>query len=285
MQTPQVNIMLPVYNGMPLLKASIESIRRQTLPAWQCIICDDGSTDGTRDYLQSLADDERFIILRNETNQGRGYSRQRILEACTAPYICMLDSGDLMHPERLQRQLAYLEAHPQLSLVSTAMLCFGTHTDIITYQGEGRDLERCFDGHHTCNFAPTMFRNIRSGHTDAPSDNGVRFKEELRFCEDQHFLRQYLSLHPKYGIMKEPLYYYSIFDSVTKRKMRRGYAQDMVTYFADRQWLSAAICLMKVIYASVVFPFVPMQRIIINRSVPAQGEQINDFNRYARPLL
>lgn len=338
MQTPQVNIMLPVYNGMPLLAASIESIRRQSYTNWQCIVCDDGSTDGTWEYLQSVlgADchaeatdgtmtaemrgkgsmgtdhngaDPRFILMRNDRNMGRGYTRQRILEACTASYVCMLDSGDLMHPDRLQRQVDYLEAHPRLGLVSTAMLCFGTHTDTITYQGEGRDVERTFDGHHTCNFAPTMFRNFRSGQAagmmdgaqdgaqdgsqngawdgsqDGTRSDSVKFRAELRFCEDQHFLRQYLTMHPCYGVMEEPLYYYSIFDSVTKRKMRRGYLQDMSTFIADRQWLRAAVCLLKVVYASVVFPFVTTEKIIVNRSAAASQEQISDFNKYARPLL
>lgn len=293
MQTPQVNIMLPVFNGMPLLAASIESIRRQSHTNWQCIVCDDGSTDGTWEYLQSLNEDSRFVLLRNDRNMGRGYTRQRILEACTAPYVCMLDSGDLMHPDRLQKQVAYLEAHPQLGLVSTAMLCFGTHTDTITYQGDGRDVEKTFDGHHTCNFAPTMFRNFRTGQAaggqdgtqDGSQTDAVKFKSELRFCEDQHFLRQYLAMHPCYGVMKEPLYYYSIFDSVTKRKMRRGYLQDMSTFIADRQWLRAAVCLLKVVYASVVFPFVSTEKIIVNRSAAASQEQIRDFNQYARPLL
>lgn len=326
MQTPQVNIMLPVYNGMPLLAASIESIRRQSHANWQCIVCDDGSTDGTWEYLLEVLGSDccvkaadgtmtaevsnkgsmgtghngaepRFILMRNDRNMGRGYTRQRILEACTAPYVCMLDSGDLMHPDRLQKQVAYLEAHPRLGLVSTAMLCFGTHTDTITYQGEGRDEEKTFDGHHTCNFAPTMFRNFRSGQAAGMMDgsqdgsyggaqpDAVKFKSELRFCEDQHFLRQYLTMHPCYGVMAEPLYYYSIFDSVTKRKMRRGYLQDMSTFIADRQWLRAAVCLLKVVYASVVYPFVSTEKIIVNRSAAASQEQIRDFNQYARPLL
>ena len=285
MAYPKVNIMLPVYNGMPYIKTSIESIRRQTYTNWECIICDDGSTDETWHYLQSLSDDPRFIILKNETNNGRGYTRQRIFEVCTAPYICMLDSGDLMHPERLHRQVAYLQENSELSLVSTAMLCFGSQTDIITYQGTGADITQEFDGYHTCNFAPTMFRNTVMETDDGAPVETAHFNEKLRFCEDQHFLRNYLRLHPKYGIMKEPLYYYSVFDSISKRKMRHGYARDMITFISDKQWLRAAICLLKVVYASIIFPFVSTERIVINRSAPAQPQHIREFNQYARPLL
>lgn len=279
MQNFLINIMLPVYNGVPLLKASIESIRCQTYPAWQCIVCDDGSTDGTGEYLQTLTHDSRFILLRNERNMGRGYTRQRILEACTAPYICMLDSGDLMHPERLKRQVEYLEVHPEVSLCSTAMLSFGTHTNALAYRASGREADTIltFDGEHTCCFAPCMFRNPQYG---------VSFQTDLRFCEDQHFLRHYLHSAPQYYCMSEPLYYYSEFDSCTRAKTRRAYFQDMLTYFHEHLYRQSLRCLLKFIYSLLVFPFLTDEQMVQRRAGrPATEQERAEFNNYGRTLL
>lgn len=278
MQTPQVNIMLPVYNGMPLLEASIESIRRQSYGNWLCVICDDGSTDGTWEYLQTLAGDHRFVLMQNERNMGRGYTRQRILEACEAPYICMLDSGDLMHPERLQRQLGYLENNPEVSLCSTAMISFGTRTELLVYNQSGSQPDTIlnFDGVRRCCFAPSMFRNPQ---------RSVRFQSELRFCEDQHFLQQYLLRSPQFFCMSEPLYYYSDFDGFSKAKTRRSYLQDMTTYFRERSYSQSAICLLKFIYSLIVFPLLSDEKILMRRGRPATAQEAAEFDKYGRVLL
>ena len=71
----KVSIMMPVYNGLPLIKASVESILKQTYTNWECIIVDDGSTDGTSAYLDSLSD-SRFVVHHFVKNQGRPVARQ-----------------------------------------------------------------------------------------------------------------------------------------------------------------------------------------------------------------
>lgn len=279
MEKSLVNIMMPIYNGMPLLKASIESIKRQTYTNWQCIICDDGSIDETWEYLQTLADDARFILLRNKANKGRGFSRQRILEACTAPYICLLDAGDLMHPDRLKNQVEYLELHPQVCLCSTAMLSFGTYTNTIVYRGSGQvaDTILTFDGEHSCCFAPCMFRNPQYE---------VSFLVDLRFCEDHHFLRQYLHRAPLYYCMSAPLYYYSEFDSCTRAKSRRAYLQDMRTYFKEHLYKQSFICLLKFFYSLLVFPFLTEEQMVQRRADrPATEQERQEFNKYGKVLL
>lgn len=278
--TTAVNIMLPVYNGMPMLMASIESIRRQSFTAWQCIVCDDGSTDGTWDYLQCLADDDRFILMRNERNMGRGFSRQRILEACTAPYICMLDAGDLMHPERLQRQYDYLESHPEIGLVSTGMTCFGTSSHLVTYQGPTCSSVMQYDGTHCCNFAPSMLRNWT--RHDGRADSF--FSDKLRFCEDQPFLHHYLKLHPLYYYMSEPLYYYNVFDGASKRKLRLSYLNNIRINARDGRYFKAFVYVLKFIYSLLIFPFYSIESIICKRGRMATTTEIEEFRKYSHNM-
>ena len=96
-----ISVLMPVYNGLPLIKASIESLKRQTLANWECIIVDDGSTDGTSEFLDSI-DDERFVVYHFEKNRGRPQARQKSLELATGNYISMLDSEDLYASNALE---------------------------------------------------------------------------------------------------------------------------------------------------------------------------------------
>ena len=285
---PQVSIMLPVFNGMPLLKASIESILRQTYTNWQCIICDDGSTDGTWEYLQDLLKEEttnhcdsniepRFILLKNDTNRGRGYSRQRILEASTGTYICMLDAGDLMHPERIRLQVDYLQSHPDVGLVSTAMISFGLHTDRLIYRGLGDGGLHTFDGVNFPCFAPSMFRN--------PQVDTCRFHEQMNFSEDQYFLTGYFRQQPTFYSMPDALYYYSEFDSVTKSKIRLSYLQNIRIYHHQHMPLVALTFLLKYLYSILIFPFLDTEDIVARRGTPATPEERDRFNLYGRTLL
>jgi glycosyltransferase EpsE len=68
---PEVSIIMGVHNGERTVRSALESIRAQTFTDWECIICDDGSTDATWEALvDSTATDPRFTLLRNSTNQG-----------------------------------------------------------------------------------------------------------------------------------------------------------------------------------------------------------------------
>lgn len=285
---------MPVYNGMPLLKASIESIKRQTYTHWQCIICDDGSTDGTWEYLQTLFDpieplnrpqdiepsealEPRFVFLKNEKNKGRGFSRQRILEACTAPYICMLDAGDLMHPDRIKKQVEYLEQNKHVGLVSSAMMSFGLHTDKLLYRGRGEKGIIQYDGLNFPNFAASMFRN--------PQNTKTKFNIQLNFSEDQYFLDKYFRIHPKYYVQSEPLYYYSEFDSVSKSKIRTSYIQNIKIYAQQHKWTVSLTFVLKYIYSIIIFPFLCMETILMRRGRPATDQEREEFNKHARPMV
>ena len=83
---PLVTIMMPVFNGLKLIHASIASLLAQTYSNWECIIVDDGSTDGTSEYLDSLQD-IRFRVVHFKENLGRPFARQKALELANGKYL------------------------------------------------------------------------------------------------------------------------------------------------------------------------------------------------------
>ncbi len=103
-----VSIVMPSYNTGKFIAKSIESVRNQTYPHWELIIVDDCSTDDTEAVVKSF-DDERIIYIKNEGNKGAAVSRNRAIEIAKGKWIAFLDSDDLWHPEKLEKQIFFME--------------------------------------------------------------------------------------------------------------------------------------------------------------------------------
>jgi len=120
MHNPLVSIIMPAYNAARTIKESINSVMAQTYTHWELIVINDASTDHTADIVQKFqynykkyASDEQnklvpheFIhLITNEQNAGIAASRNKGIHAAQGAYIAFLDSDDLWHPEKLERQL------------------------------------------------------------------------------------------------------------------------------------------------------------------------------------
>lgn len=127
---PRVSILLTCYNHIRYLPASWEAVRAQTLSDFEVIAIDDGSTDGTREWLSENAKDAKLIF--NETNLGTYGSLNRALKEATGEFVAILNDDDLWAPEKLARQVAMFESHPEVGLV---------HTDGGFIDGEGKPIE------------------------------------------------------------------------------------------------------------------------------------------------
>ncbi|AIT07114.1 glycosyl transferase family 2 [Sphingomonas taxi] len=118
MTTPVVSVVIPGYNGEAFIGATLESLAAQTLAAWEAIVVDDCSSDGTRELVRGWPD-PRVRLIENEVNGGPVRTRNRGVAAARGRFIAGLDQDDLCLPERLARQVAYLDAHPDVVLVGT----------------------------------------------------------------------------------------------------------------------------------------------------------------------
>lgn len=115
---PAVSILLPVRNGMPDVERAVGSIRGQTLTSWELIAVNDGSTDGTASFLDAATKtDPRIRVIRTEPN-GLLAALNTGLAHAGAPLIARMDADDVSHPDRLRQQAAFLDAQPEVGLVS-----------------------------------------------------------------------------------------------------------------------------------------------------------------------
>lgn len=108
---PRVSVIIPTYNRVDVLPRAIDSVRKQTMEDFELIVVDDGSTDDTQSYLQSL-DDPRIRTVAHGTNQGANVARNTGIEAAEGTYVGFLDSDDEWKRTKLDRQLALLEERP-----------------------------------------------------------------------------------------------------------------------------------------------------------------------------
>ena len=110
-QNPKVTVFIPVHNRERYVGDAIQSILAQDFQDFDILLIDDGSTDQSVEVMRSF-DDSRIRIIHNETNLGIPRTRNRGLELARGEYIALLDSDDRASPDRLHKQVAYLNSHP-----------------------------------------------------------------------------------------------------------------------------------------------------------------------------
>lgn len=106
-----ISVIMPAYNAAPFIEEAVRSVMTQTVSEWELLVLDDGSRDDTCTVVERLAaEDCRIRLLRNETNMGVAKTRNRGFSLCKGQYVALLDSDDVWHPQKLERQLAQLRA-------------------------------------------------------------------------------------------------------------------------------------------------------------------------------
>jgi len=105
MESSLVSVIIPAYNRADLVEETLDSILNQTYTNWECILVDDGSTDGTIQLLKEYAlKDPRFIVLSRDDDRKKGANACRNigLENAKGDYIIFFDSDDLMTPHHIE---------------------------------------------------------------------------------------------------------------------------------------------------------------------------------------
>ena len=115
---PKISVCIPTYNRVGLLPFAIDSVRQQTEPDWELIICDDGSADGTAE-LMSQYSDPRIHYVRHPHNIGKSNNMRSGFEAATGKYFIKFDDDDRLTPDFLKRTSAILDKDPTIDFVGT----------------------------------------------------------------------------------------------------------------------------------------------------------------------
>ena len=119
MNRPTISVLMATYNGAGLVGETIASLQAQTFGDFELIVVDDCSTDNTVGVVEAIGD-RRIRVIRSPVNRRVVLTRNAAFAEARGRYIAALDQDDLCHPDRFARQVAYLDAHPEIALVGTA---------------------------------------------------------------------------------------------------------------------------------------------------------------------
>jgi len=127
--TPLVSVIVPFLDVAPYLAEAIESVRAQTYPNWELLLCDDGSTDGSSDIARAYAQGDaariRHLVHDGPTPQGSSAARNLGLRHARGELIALLDGDDVWLPNKLADQVAILREHPEAdALYGLTELCY-----------------------------------------------------------------------------------------------------------------------------------------------------------------
>lgn len=119
-----VSILIPCHNAAPWLPATLASALGQTWPSLEVIVVDDGSTDDSAAIVAAQSDPRLQLV--RQTNRGAAAARNAALARARGDYLQFLDGDDLLHPEKIARQMAQLERAPARTVASAAWARFTT---------------------------------------------------------------------------------------------------------------------------------------------------------------
>ncbi|MEB2342845.1 MAG: glycosyltransferase family 2 protein [Flavobacteriia bacterium] len=170
---PRVSVVLTLYNKGPFVAEAVRSILAQTFADFELLVVDDASTDEGPAEVAAIAD-PRVRFLPSAVNTGRPAAANRGIAAARGEFIAFLDADDLMYPERLAKQVAFLDAHPQVAIVGTCVRELRDEDQIVcwpTTHEEG--MARIILGDAYLHPASMVRRTLFA-------DPGVRFDENWR---------------------------------------------------------------------------------------------------------
>tara|TARA_B100001113_G_scaffold352055_1_gene352512 strand:+ start:3640 stop:4476 length:837 start_codon:yes stop_codon:yes gene_type:complete len=193
----KVSVIIPTYNRKHTLGRAIESIISQTIKPLEIIIVDDGSNDGTREWIKQ---EYPFIKYLNQNNSGVSASRNRGIFSANGNWIAFLDSDDEWIPEKLERQLSILSSDKEAVFCHTNEIWIRNGTRVNQMRKHqkygGYIFEKCLD---MCRISPSS-----SIIKKEVFDHIGYFDESLIVCEDYDLWLR-IAAHYKILFLDQPL--------------------------------------------------------------------------------
>ena len=232
---PKVSVLIPVYNAEAYVGASVQSILAQTYQNFELIVIDDGSTDGSCKVIQDWATQDDRIRFISRSNRGMARTLNEMLGLAKGELIARLDADDLACPDRLQKQVAYMDAHCECGVLGSGVVNIDAEGDPLNvelFPTIHEEIEqRMLRGQGGIIHPSTMLRRSVVVEHGGYSTN-------CPVVEDQELWLR-LSLHTRLANLAEPLIQYRVHSGnmsfTGAREAGRRLADVLVRAHGDRR--------------------------------------------------
>lgn len=185
-KTPMVSVVMLTYKRADILPEAIESILAQTYQDYELIIINDGSPDNTDEVIAKYPT-PRIRYYKNAENKGIAYSRNRAASLARGKYIMIMDDDDTSLPERMQKQVDYLENHPEITVIA----------------GQIKDLPRIPETHNDIATGLIQYNNLGNANimyrSEFAKQHKISYNEKLKASEDWEFWLKMLFAGAKFA--------------------------------------------------------------------------------------
>ena len=236
---PLVSILIPVYNCEKFIRETIESVLSQTYEKIEVIIINDGSTDNTENVILSFQD-SRIKYFKNTKNQKLIETLNIGLDYCNGKYIARIDADDIALPERIEKQVLFLENNQECVVLGTSAYIInhdGISVDNLTYHCKSNDISFLM-----AFYCPVIHPSVLI-RSDIIRTNNLKFDKEYLHAEDYEFWTR-ISKFGEISNLEIPLIKYrthssqisklnQVFQIEQQKKIAKKYARLKLVNFND----------------------------------------------------
>ena len=203
---PMVSVVMPVYNREAYVKEALDSILNQSFQDFEVVVVDDGSTDRTPQILAEYAEkDSRIRVITHEKNKGVGGARNTAQANAKGKYLAIMDSDDVMVPQRLERQVRAMEENPDVDAMTGRLVNLADPFEQawaerpFEYHLSVRD-----DGLLVCFFFANCFGNVGSiVRRSFIVKHGIKYDETVKVAEDYDYWIQMTVNNARMGYLSD----------------------------------------------------------------------------------
>ena len=196
-----VSIGIPFFNPGPAFEKAVRSVFAQSFTDWELLLVDDGSTDGSLELASRIAD-PRVRVLSDGRNRGLCARLNQIASESRHELLCRMDADDVMHPERLRRQVGAMAAAPTVDVIGALAIAIDADNHLGGLLGRATD--RSPTSADALRFAPFVHPSVmgrRRWFLENPYDEAfVRAEDQELWCR--------AAPHSTFRVIAEPLLFY-----------------------------------------------------------------------------
>lgn len=212
MATPRVTVLTTLYNKGPFVEEAVRSILNGSFVDLELLVVDDASTDDGLARVRAIQD-PRIRILTSEQNTGRAAAANRGYNAARGEFIAVLDADDIAHPDRLSKQVSFLEKHPEVGVCGSYAQTFGIRDHIAKWPLSDEEARGLLLFQDPLLYGSAMLRR------SVLEEHHIRCLEDWRTPGMDYLFLIAVAAHTKTATIPEPLMQYRLGD----QNFRHGY--------------------------------------------------------------